>query len=632
MALVDSLPSWKRGFTSHPTDTLRPDAAEDADVADTAPSKSTRRPISVDVDGRGVVLGTEVIGRGGMGQVLAGTQSRVAREVAVKKLHPDHKHDAHARVALLQEAWLTGALEHPGIVPVYDIDVAAPGDSPDSPGGIGGEEPLVIMKRIDGASWHELLRDANAVKLLGAADVLEWHLGVLSRVCDAVELAHSRGIIHRDIKPHNVMVGSFGEVYLLDWGLAVSLRDDGSGRFPLAKEVYKPAGTPGYMAPEQLDENGERLGPATDVYLLGACLYEIVTGRPPHRGNEPLEMIESILHGPPPLGADVPRGLARLINECTAAEPSARIQRPSEVKRAIATFLATRGSERLTQAATQATEELERVAQLPVDKETLQKSVRAFAEARIGFRLAKETWPDNPDVAGGIARATTAAVDVMLKSGSIDTAAAILASVSTPPPGVRERVERAIDEARAEKEKLKAVARDYDIHRGRRFRGLLAGALGAAALVSSVLNHVGVVVKGNERSQLTAVLVAVAFVVFVLGVRVVFRRDIDTLLNRKFLSVAAAACAGGLLLRLALWALLPDDHVLGDQLIFAMWAVGTLCAAVGLEPRVWPAALGYAVFMAIAIMWPDLRFLAQGAGHLMLTANAYWVLARKQMA
>ncbi len=178
MALVDSLPSWKRGFTSHPTDTLRPEPfASDTRVdgaADTARSGTTKRPISVDVDGRGVVLGTEVIGRGGMGQVIAGRQSRVAREVAVKKLHPDHKHDANARVALLQEAWLTGALEHPGIVPVYDIDVA----TGDTHAGIGDEEPLVIMKRIDGASWHELLRDANAVKLLGAADVLEWHLGV----------------------------------------------------------------------------------------------------------------------------------------------------------------------------------------------------------------------------------------------------------------------------------------------------------------------------------------------------------------------------------------------------------------------------------------------------------------------
>src|SRR5690606_8689637 len=102
----------------------------------------------------------------------------------------------------------------------------------------------------------------------------------------AVRFAHARGVLHRDLKPGNVMIGNFGEVYLLDWGIAVALRDDGTGRFPLASEATELAGTPSYMAPEMLGrEAGPPLSERTDVYLAGAVLYELITGRPPHVGT-----------------------------------------------------------------------------------------------------------------------------------------------------------------------------------------------------------------------------------------------------------------------------------------------------------------------------------------------------------
>ena len=115
-------------------------------------------------------------------------------------------------------------------------------------------------------------------------DLLEWNLRVLMQICQALRFAHRRGIIHRDLKPDNVMIGEFGEVYLLDWGIALSLDDDGTGRFPV-QGVRTVAGSLAYMAPEMLDEEAGKLGPWTDVYLVGSTLVEILTGHPAARST-----------------------------------------------------------------------------------------------------------------------------------------------------------------------------------------------------------------------------------------------------------------------------------------------------------------------------------------------------------
>src|SRR4029079_14794763 len=142
---------------------------------------------------------------------------------------------------LLREAWITGAIEHPNVVPVHHVALDDDGS------------PVVVMKRISGAAWSELIEDADEVfRRFGASDLLEWNVGILMQVLNAVRFAHSRGILHRDLKPANVMIGEFGEVYLVDWGIAVSLRDDGSGRLPLAANATEPAGAPVYNGPGEV--------------------------------------------------------------------------------------------------------------------------------------------------------------------------------------------------------------------------------------------------------------------------------------------------------------------------------------------------------------------------------------------
>ncbi len=136
---------------------------------------------------------------------------------------------------------------------------------------------------------------------------------MLLAVCDALRFAHDRGILHRDLKPENVMLGAYGEVLVVDWGVAVSLRPQDAGRFPLARESRHIAGTPAYMAPEQVRGDGVDLGVWTDVYLVGAVLHELLTGRAPHDANSVHASLFSAWRAEPPvLPVAVPEPLADL--------------------------------------------------------------------------------------------------------------------------------------------------------------------------------------------------------------------------------------------------------------------------------------------------------------------------------
>ncbi|QDT14775.1 protein kinase domain-containing protein [Alienimonas californiensis] len=229
----------------------------------------------------------ERIGEGGSGVVREAIQVSLGRTVAVKRLKPGRP---DARPRFLAEARVVGGLDHPNILPVYELAADE------------GGEPFLVMKRVVGTPWSESIRTMTRAE----------NLRILAAVADAVAFAHSRGVVHRDIKPENVLLGAFGEVLLNDWGLALTEedradardaqrriarqqaarcradRDDGeapTGRLCGGIDATGIAGTPAYMAPEQARGDAEDLGPGTDVYLLGAVLFEIATGRRPHAGE-----------------------------------------------------------------------------------------------------------------------------------------------------------------------------------------------------------------------------------------------------------------------------------------------------------------------------------------------------------
>ena len=202
-----------------------------------------------------------VLGEGGMGVVYAARQSSIARTVAVKMLKPSGARSDEQREKFISEAVVTGELDHPNIVPIYDLGTNDAGAL------------FYSMKRVRGTPWNQVIRQKS----------LDENLNILLRVADAVAFAHANGVIHRDLKPENVMLGDFGEVLVMDWGLARI-----SPEFPNAEAVSQSAamgGTPAYMAPEMATGPVEHVTTASDIYLLGAILHEIVTGRPPHTGS-----------------------------------------------------------------------------------------------------------------------------------------------------------------------------------------------------------------------------------------------------------------------------------------------------------------------------------------------------------
>jgi len=311
-ALHDStLLAKTENFVARRGATMRP-AASALAIA-TARMASLRAGEGEALAGRLELHGT--LGEGGMGIVRLAEQKALGRRVAVKTLREVHAGDDTIALKLLQEAWVTGRLEHPNVVPVHDLFVDRDG------------RPHIVLKRIEGRRWADVMHDRVALEaVFGVGEALEHNLGVFVQVCHAVAFAHQRGIVHRDLKPDNVMIGEFGEVVVLDWGIALALHEDESGRVPHVSSATEAAGTPAYMAPEMLGGESPRIGATTDVYLLGAVLYEILEGKPPHDGESFPAMIASILESKPPLSPHAPAELARIVERAMDADPDARFE------------------------------------------------------------------------------------------------------------------------------------------------------------------------------------------------------------------------------------------------------------------------------------------------------------------
>jgi serine/threonine protein kinase len=291
---------------SHPVYPRRIQTADRTiEEAGSNPAADTKSPDS-DLD----YLMLDKLSEGGMGTVHLARQVALGREVALKQIHQQFSRRQSVRDEFLTEAALTGKLEHPNIVPIHDVGESASG------------ELFYSMKNVKGCEWDKTIDDLT----------LDQNLEILINVCDAIAFAHEEGVIHRNLKPQNIMTGGFGEVLVLDWGLAVL-------GVPGKDVKASPGGTPGYMAPEMVNPPF-LIGPRSDVYLLGAILFRFLTGKAPHAGKSARVAMKSasentIDDAGPIQGQERTGAFMEVALQAMATAPADRYQTAGEFQQAV---------------------------------------------------------------------------------------------------------------------------------------------------------------------------------------------------------------------------------------------------------------------------------------------------------
>lgn len=346
-----------------------------------------------------------LLGRGGWGEVWEAVQTSLGRSIAMKKLRADLLKESendpgaqwHLALAFRQEAVIAASLEHPNIVPVHDLVLDDSG------------KPMLAMKLVRGELWHRLIREDW--KKLDVDEFLARHIPILMDVAQAVAFAHSRGVVHRDIKPGQVMIGEFGEVSLMDWGLAI-LRGDADAPaerpaasafedLPNPENASNPSGTASFMAPEQTLLSAASVGTWTDVYLLGGTLYTLLCGKAPHDAPNARATFAMAIRGEvqnprqAAPGRDMPEELLALAMKALEPLPENRVPSARAFLNGLQDYLsgATRRRESIA-CARRAFEMLEVSA----------GTYREYAEQLALLNRARTLWPGNISADATIAR------------------------------------------------------------------------------------------------------------------------------------------------------------------------------------------------------------------------------------
>ncbi len=563
-----------------------------------------------------LVLGA-TLGRGGQGIVQLAEQRSLRREVAVKRLG-EHA-DESGLASLLKEAWVGGLLAHPNVAPVHAL-VELDG------------QPAVVMKRIAGRSWRDVLRDPSLLPEGEHADALAFHLRVFVAVCNAVHHAHQRGVLHLDLKPENVMLGRFGEICVVDWGLSAAFGDDAPAWMPRADAIRSVAGTPDYMAPEIASVAAAEVSPRTDVYLLGAVLHEIVTGRAPHRGGTAIDrMTRAFRSEPQAYPSTTPPALVAILHRAMRRTPAERFASAEALRDAVEAFTRERrAEERIAEAALRVGS-----LELAVDEAAGETEIaRAFGAARFALSEAESARADFEGRAALHERMHLAMARSALAAGQIAAAERHLAQLVAAPEALAARL-RELREREAERTRrmrsLESLAREADLDEGSRFRRNVLLGFSLALLVGNVVfglvDRTGALPHdyGAMIAQGLVVMVAVGAYVWSQR-RALFRNHANTVLfGVAILSFLSMQTLWGVL-----WVLgVPFERgslVVGVAYLLAGGAVTTLVST-----RFLPSVLFAGAALVLASVFPANAWtlFGVGSGLALATVGLAWPAERR---
>ena len=395
-----------------------------------------------------------VLGEGGMGAIYEMLQTSLHRSVAMK-VAKTREWDLKQLAQHCHEAQVSGYLSHSHIPPVHLLAHDVEGT------------PLIIMKKIEGVTWLELIADPKHAfwdELEIDSCQLTFHLDILERVAQTLSFAHDRGVIHRDLKPANVMVGQHGDVYLLDWGIAIHLetaQDEEretifkAQRFSgLHKQIV---GSPAYMPPEMAKGDCMSQGPMTDVYFLGANLFFLLTQKPVHRGDTLERLLKNILRGElTPIPDHLTPEMKSLLTASLTTDPVQRISSAKEFKRLLTVARTAQQSRELERRGREALERLKvLIAQnLLVLSQGVQHCVDSkfnnyvemleqYELAHRSFWAAYQVYEDNQQAFEGFTETLTVWLRRFLYLGEVQAARSIFQGIPDPSDELREEVEQA---------------------------------------------------------------------------------------------------------------------------------------------------------------------------------------------
>lgn len=361
-------------------------------------------------------LGPE-LGSGGIGVVYEARQTSINRSVAVKMLQEEEARSKRSS-KFLEEAMITGELDHPNIVPIYDLGRATDG------------RLFYAMKQVRGTPWKDVLPTQEIAE----------NLRILLRCCDAVAFAHSRGVVHRDLKPENIMLGEFGEVLVMDWGLALHRDRHHEKNSTLG-------GTPGFMAPEMVLGPISAIGPHSDIYLLGAILFQIITGYPPHSGRNQmgclLNAARNIIEP-----ADESGELIEIARKAMSKSAADRFPSVKDFQAAIRDYQAHEESL-----------ELEAIARDGAGKARETGDYQSFSEAVHCFENAIRLWEGNEDAHRGLSETRGDYARAAQEKGDFDLGLSVLQSEGQSFDELRAQLKAGLLEREARTEKLRRAKR-----------------------------------------------------------------------------------------------------------------------------------------------------------------------------